>query len=88
MQKKISPKNHTRYFQLSSAIVMTRKRKGMSQEKLAEKAHVSRSLISAIEAVGVPKNFSLTVLFDIADALEISPVELMDAQMPVPNFRP
>ena len=51
----------------------------MSQEKLAEKAGISRALLSAIEAPGMAKVFSLEVFFDIADALDIDPVDLLNA---------
>ena len=45
----------------------------------AEKAGVSRSLISAIEAPGLANGFSLEVFFDIADALEVDPADLINA---------
>lgn len=38
----------------------------------AEKANVSRSHISSIEAPGIARPFSLEVFFNIADALEIA----------------
>lgn len=53
----------------------------MSQEKLAEKAGISRSLLSTIEAPNVAKAFSLEVFFDIADALEIEPADLITASV-------
>lgn len=61
------------------AIAALRKLQGMSQEKLAEKAGISRALLSAIEAPGMAKVFSLEVFFDIADALDIDPVDLLNA---------
>lgn len=48
---------------------------------LAEKAGVSRSLISAIEAPGLANGFSLEVFFDIADALEVDPADLINASV-------
>lgn len=53
----------------------------MSQEKLAEKANVSRSVISMIEAPNCARNFTVEVLFSIADALDISPSALLDASV-------
>ena len=55
------------------------KMRGMSQEQLAEKSGVSRSHISAIEAPGLVRPFSLDVFFNIADALQIDPADLIDA---------
>lgn len=50
MGKEVSFKNRDRFIQLGIAIAALRKMRGLSQEKLAEKAGVSRSLISTIEA--------------------------------------
>lgn len=77
MSKAVTPNNHDRFIQLGVAIAMLRKVKGWSQEELADRAKISRSLLSGIEAPGMAKAFSLEVFFDIADALEISPVELL-----------
>ena len=79
MSKEVSFKNRDRFIQLGIAIAALRKLKGLSQEKLAEKAGISRSLVSAIEAPGIANGFSLEVFFDIADALEIDPADLINA---------
>ncbi|MBQ4087600.1 MAG: helix-turn-helix transcriptional regulator [Clostridia bacterium] len=55
--------------------------RGLSQEKLAEKANVSRSHISAIEAPNLAHPFSLEVFFNIADALEVDPADLIQASV-------
>lgn len=81
MSKEVSFKNRDRFIQLGVAIAALRKLKGMSQEKLAEKAGISRSLVSTIEAPGVANCFSLEVFFDIADALEIDPADLINASV-------
>ena len=81
MSKEVSFKNKDRFIQLGIAIAMLRKLKGMSQEKLAEKANVSRSLISSIEAPGLANGFSLEVFFNIADALEIDPADMINASI-------
>ena len=48
-----------------------RKLKGMTQEKSAEQMDVSTSYIGAIEAPNMSKTISLTMLFRIAEILEI-----------------
>ena len=50
---------------------------------MAEKAGISRSLISAIEAPGLAKSFSLDVFFNLADALDIDPADLINAKVEV-----
>lgn len=55
--------------------------RGLSQEKFAELAHVSRSHISAIEAPGIAHPFSLEVFYNIADALEVDPADLINASV-------
>ena len=74
-------KNRDRYIHLGIAIAALRKMRGMSQEQLAEKAEVSRSHISSIEAPGIARPFSLEVFFNIADALEIDPADLITASV-------
>lgn len=81
MSKEVSFKNRDRFVQLGIAIAALRKLKGLSQEKLAEKAGISRSLVSSIEAPGLANGFSLEVFFDIADALEIDPAKLINASV-------
>ncbi len=79
MSKVIAFKNRDRFIQIGIAIAMLRKLKGLSQEALAEKAGISRTLLSCIEAPGMAHSFSLEVFFDIADALEIDPADLIHA---------
>ena len=81
MSKEVSFKNRDRFVQLGIAIVALRKMRGLSQEKLAEKAGVSRSLISTIEAPNMAHGFFLDVFFDIADALEVDPADLIHASV-------
>jgi len=77
----VSFKNRDRFLQLGIAIATLRKMRGWSQEKLAEKANVSRSHISAIEAPNLAHPFSLEVFFNIADALELDPADLIQASV-------
>ena len=81
MGKDTEFKNRDRYIQLGIAISTLRKMRGLSQEQLAERANVSRSHISSIEAPGIARPFSLEVFFNIADALEIEPADLINASV-------
>ena len=81
MSKEIEFKNRDRFLQLGIAISTLRKIRGLSQEQLAEKAHVSRSHISSIEAPGIVRPFSLEVFFNLADALEVDPADLINASV-------
>jgi transcriptional regulator with XRE-family HTH domain len=74
-------RNRDRFIHLGIAISALRKMRGLSQEQLAEKANVSRSHISSIEAPGIARPFSLEVFFNIADALEIDPADLISASI-------
>ncbi len=73
--------NRGRLIQLGIAISALRRIRGMSQEKLAEKAGISRSLLSNIEAPNMVSNFSLNVFYSIADALDIAPEQLITASL-------
>ncbi|MCH5194674.1 MAG: helix-turn-helix transcriptional regulator [Oscillospiraceae bacterium] len=81
MSKVVSFEHRDRFIQLGIAISTLRKIRGMSQDKLAEKAHVCRSVISTIEAPNSARNFTVEVLFSIADALDISPADLLNASV-------
>lgn len=81
MSKEVSFKNYDRFIQLGIAISTLRKMRGLSQEKLAEKAGISRALLGAIEAPNLAKAFSLEVFYDIADALEGDPADLITASV-------
>lgn len=81
MSKEVSFKNHDRFIQLGIAISSLRKVRGLSQEKLAEKAGISRSLLSVIEAPNIAHCFSMEVFYNIADALDISPSDLITASL-------
>ncbi len=81
MSKKVSFKNYDRFIQLGIATSTLRKMRGLSQEQLAEEAGISRSLLGAIEAPNLAKTFSLEVFFDIADALDVDPADLITASV-------
>ena len=69
--------NSERYRDLDCAISYYRKRKGLTQEQLAESIGVSRQHMGAIEAPNMVRAVSLDVLFNIAHALEIEPYLLL-----------
>lgn len=81
MGRDVDYKNRDRFIQLGIAISTLRRIRGLSQEKLAEKAAISRSLLSNIEAPNMAYGFSLNVLYNIADALEIAPEHLITASV-------
>ena len=72
MQKKHVEK----YKYLGLNIAYYRKAKNLSQIKLAELINISRTHMSRIETADCA--VSLDVIFDICDALDISPVKLFD----------
>ena len=75
MGKEIDFKNRDRFIQLGITISVLRKMRGMSQEKLVAAAMMH---LSAIEAPNVVRPFSLEILFNIADALEVAPGDLLN----------
>ena len=67
-------KNST--FSVGKRIRIIRKRKGMSQEDLAEKMFTSKQMISAYETDKI--DIKVSVLKEFGKALEISPTVLLD----------
>ncbi len=53
----------------------------MSQEQLAEKAGMSRGHLSTIEAPNMATGMSMETFFNIADALDVNPADLINAAM-------
>lgn len=54
-----------------------RKMKGLTQLQLAELLNISRTHMSNIEAIGMPTSVSLSLLFQIANALDIPAYKLL-----------
>ncbi|WP_251209150.1 helix-turn-helix domain-containing protein [Acetatifactor aquisgranensis] len=73
----ISFENKDYYIELGLNIAFYRKRAGLTQDMLAEKAGLSRSHLSAIEAPNIIRSFSLEILFHIARALDVEPYRLL-----------
>lgn len=59
-------------------IAYHRRKKGLSQAKLAEAAGISRQHLAAVEAANIQRPFSVEFLIKIADVLEISPAEFFE----------
>ena len=74
----VSFDNRDRFIQVGIAIAVLRKVRGLSQYQLASKAGISRSHLSAIEAPGIIRGFSMDALFNIADTLDVEPVDLLE----------
>ena len=62
---------------LSYAIGCYRKKKGYSQEQMAERLGISRQHLASVEAPGMDRGVSLELLFNIAAVLEIEPYLLL-----------
>lgn len=59
------------------AIGYYRRRRGLSQEQLAEEAGISRQHMAAIESPNMDRGLSLALLFRLAQALEVEPYLLL-----------
>lgn len=69
--------NRDLYVEIGFNIAFYRKKRGFTQEALCEKAEISRSHLSAIEAPNLVQGLSIDVLFNIARVLEIEPYKLL-----------
>lgn len=67
---------HHNYKQLGLNIAFYRKQRNLSQIQLAELVNISRTHMSRIETADCA--VSLDVVFDICDALYITPAKLFD----------
>jgi len=75
---KISIENRDKYVSLGLNIAYYRKKAGMTQEQLAEKANLSRSFIGEIEAPNMITTLSLESLFNISNALKLHVWKLLE----------
>lgn len=76
----MNEKHRIRYIQLGLNIAYYRKLRGMTQLQLAEAVSLSRTHISNIEAPNMHCALSLDKLFDIAQALDITPDKLLECR--------
>ena len=74
----MSAGNSDRYKIIGQTIKRKRIEKGLTQEELADKAAISVSYLTKIEAPNTDKAFSLEVVFTVADALDISVADLFE----------
>lgn len=74
----MSNTNDARIKNVSKNIKKFRIQNNLTQKQLAEKIGISLSYLSKIEASNCNKSFSLHVLFDIADALNVDIKEFFD----------
>ena len=74
--KGMKPENKAYYEKFGLNVVYYRKRKRLTQMKLAELVEIDRSHISAIELGNVGVSFD--VVFKLCEVLEITPKELFD----------
>ncbi|HML31954.1 MULTISPECIES: helix-turn-helix domain-containing protein [Sporomusa] len=64
-------KHLAKYREIGRKVAFYRKLRNLTQESLSEQIDKSRSYISKIEAENSEMEFSLDILFDIADALKV-----------------
>lgn len=69
--------NSERKEALSYAISDYRRKKGYSQEQMAEMLGISRQHLAAVEAPGMDRGLSLELLFNIATVLKMEPYLLL-----------
>ena len=69
--------NRERFTELGFAIAYYRKRRGLSQDQLAELVGISRQHMGAVEAPNRNRGISLELLFNIATVLDIEPYMLL-----------
>ncbi len=62
---------------LSYAIGYYRRKKGYTQEQMAEMIQISRQHLASVEAPGMSHGISLELLFRIATVLEMEPYVLL-----------
>lgn len=74
----MSEKHSDKYKIIGQTIKKYRKEKHLTQEQLADKVSISISYLTKIEAVNCYQPFSLEVIFDIAEALEIPIIKLFE----------
>lgn len=66
-----------KYRRIGLKISYYRRLKNITQEQLAEKIDKSTAFIGAIEAPNMARALSLDTLFDISEALDVSPYKFL-----------
>ena len=63
--------------QIGAKIAYVRTLTGISQSELAKKIKISQSVISKVESGNYNDNLSISLLIEIADAMNVDPAMLM-----------
>lgn len=74
----MSQKHAEKYKVIGQSIKKYRKEKNLTQQQLVERACISISYLTKIEAVNCDQPFSLEVLLDIAEVLGVSIHQLLE----------
>lgn len=75
----MSQKHSQEYKNIGQTICKYRKLRGLTQEQLADRTCISISYLTKIEAPNCDQPFSLEVILDIAEVLEVSVHQLLEA---------
>ena len=67
-----------RYITLGLKIAYYRKKRGYTQENLAEKVGISLNFLAQVEGTGTIRGISLETLFKIANVLQVAPSKLLE----------
>ena len=67
-----------RYITLGLKIAYYRKKRGYTQENLAEKVGISLNFLAQVEGTGTVRGISLETLFKMADVLQVAPSKLRE----------
>lgn len=67
-----------RYITLALKIAYYRKKRGYTQENLAEKVGISLNFLAQVEGTGTIRGISLETLFKMADVLQVAPSKLLE----------
>ena len=67
-----------RYITLGLKIAYYRKKRGYTQENLAEKVGISLNFLAQVEGTGTIRGISLETLFKMADVLQAAPSKLLE----------
>ena len=67
-----------RYITLGLKIAYYRKKRGYTEENLAEKVGISLNFLAQVEGTGTIRGISLETLFKMADVLQVAPSKLLE----------
>ncbi len=67
-----------RYKMLGLKIAYYRKKRGYTQEVLAEKVGISTNFLGQVEGISTTRGISLETLFKLAEALDVPPSKFLE----------